>query len=266
MLVVDNAGMTAVRELTQAYGCTYAVEQKTGLSHARNRALEVATTDYILYFDDDALADPALVSNLLEELRARPDINAIGGWFSHYLLPPYPKWIEYQYRTPYRPADCDRLCRISSEDYLCGGLMAFRVDLLREVGGFNPAFGMAGLSMGYGEEDELQDRLRAREESIYFSPKLTMRHLVHPRKHSIRAQVNMAYEHGLVWSSLQAGGRLSFIGLLGRYARALYRQVPAALFKLFTRKGYYWQNAVVEVAGQITLATGLYVSKKDLTR
>ena len=266
MLVIDNAGVVAVREVAEAYDCRYVVEPTIGLSHARNRAVEVTTTDYILYFDDDALADPNLVSNLLGELRERPDIKAIGGWFSHYLLPPYPKWLAYQYRVPYRPADCDRLCRLPYDDYLCGGLMAFRVDLLRSVDGFNPAFGMAGLDTGYGEEDELQDRLRARGESIYFSPKLTMRHLVHPRKHSIKAQLHMAYEHGLVWSSLQAGDRLSLVGLLGKYARAVYRQVPAALLKLLTRKGYYWQNAVVEIAGQITLATGLYVSKKNLTK
>ena len=84
-LVIDNASTDTTPALLAASGWRLADmdirivrEEKLGLSNARNRALQEARGEYILFMDDDETPDPAWLTAYEEAMREhQPD--ALGG-------------------------------------------------------------------------------------------------------------------------------------------------------------------------------------------
>lgn len=70
--------------------------------------------------------------------------------------------------------------------------------ILPKIGGFNPALGMNGRKLAYGEESELHVCLCTLlpEHRAYFEPKLYVHHLVRPEKLSLWWQLHSTFMHG----------------------------------------------------------------------
>ncbi|QDU93056.1 glycosyltransferase family 2 protein [Lignipirellula cremea] len=128
-------------------------ETNQGVVHARNRGVREARGEWIAFFDDDQLADPRWLVELLTAARSR-QVRCVGGAV----------WLDL-------PAECDRnlspMVRMllgetvgldSARPYSarftpgCGNLMLHR-SVLDEVGLFDPAFN------GRGEDTELFMRM-----------------------------------------------------------------------------------------------------------
>jgi glycosyltransferase involved in cell wall biosynthesis len=60
VIVVDNTqGDPETERVSTLAGARYVIEQRVGLSRARNTGIGVATGDLVAFVDDDAIADPA---------------------------------------------------------------------------------------------------------------------------------------------------------------------------------------------------------------
>jgi glycosyltransferase involved in cell wall biosynthesis len=68
-------------------------EKVPGLSNARNRAVESARGDWILWTDDDVLVDPGWLSAYVDAIRQWPDCAFFGGEISPWLEPETPGWL-----------------------------------------------------------------------------------------------------------------------------------------------------------------------------
>ncbi|MEZ0164125.1 glycosyltransferase family 2 protein [Kineococcus sp. LSe6-4] len=85
LLVVDNAPSDeATRAVVSAAAArdprvVYARQEVPGLSHARNRGLELATGDVVAYTDDDVRVDPWWVHGLVRGFSRRPDVACVTG-------------------------------------------------------------------------------------------------------------------------------------------------------------------------------------------
>ncbi|MEW1957317.1 glycosyltransferase [Kineococcus sp. NPDC059986] len=85
LLVVDNAPADdATRDVVAAAAARdprlrYARQDVPGLSHARNRGLELATGDVVAYTDDDVRVDPWWVHGLVRGFARRPDVACVTG-------------------------------------------------------------------------------------------------------------------------------------------------------------------------------------------
>lgn len=185
IIVVDNNSADETRKVTEEFALCqpnirYCLETQQGLSYARNRGWREARGGYVGYLDDDGLAgDTWLLA--AEDIIARIRPGAFGGPYFAFYNSPKPRWYKDEYGSSVQGNQPHLL---QSQEYLSGGNLFIRRDLLDVIGGFNPQLGMTGGAMGYGEETEWLIRLRAEQpdEILYYDPRVWIRHLVRTNK------------------------------------------------------------------------------------
>jgi len=77
-LVVDNAPLPQVRDISQRYGARYIHEPVAGISRARNAGVRESHGDIVAFIDDDAIAESGWLESLLPVFRD-PSIGAATG-------------------------------------------------------------------------------------------------------------------------------------------------------------------------------------------
>jgi GT2 family glycosyltransferase len=158
-----------------------------GLAHARNRGLTVAEAPLVAFVDDDELVDPGWVAGVLAGFE--DGITAVLG-------PVEPlddrglAYCRYQRTQPQRfRGRSTPPWRIGT-----GGNMAFRREALRDLGGFDPLFGIGAISRSAEDTEALLRVLRA-DHVIAWAPDAVV---YHPTKTaSERLASRFPYAYGL---------------------------------------------------------------------
>lgn len=180
ILVVDNNSTddtAAVAREFAARGVRRVAEPAQGLSHARNRAWREARGEYVAYCDDDCRIPPGwLEAARTLALAHRPE--GMGGPYFACYASPRPAWFKDAYGS--HDQGPERV--LGPGEFLDGGNMILQRAVLEALGGFDGRLGMRGRALGYGEETDLQLRLRAARPgaALRYSPALWVRHLVSP--------------------------------------------------------------------------------------
>ncbi len=134
-------------------------ENKLGLSNARNRAVDEARGEYILFFDDDETPNPTwLAAHEAALLAFSPD--ASGGRIEVLFEGKRPAWLADELlgflgKLDHGPDEW--LTEPSKPFY--GGNFAIRRELTASVGGFDTALGRKGKTNNGGEDTEFYRRL-----------------------------------------------------------------------------------------------------------
>jgi GT2 family glycosyltransferase len=146
-------------------GALVLAEPRSGLSRARNRALAWAAdqrAELIAFVDDDAV----VVEGWLDELRGRwlqapAEVACIGGPIRPRFEAPPPAWYSDEIAAALTVLDRgpEVLDLDPAAEAVYGANISFRVEALRRIGGFDPAFGHAGERVFFSEEDEAQRAL-----------------------------------------------------------------------------------------------------------
>jgi len=207
LIVVENGPNAETQSIAEQAGARYIREDQPGLSRARNRGWRAARggdvafidDDAVAFIDDDAVARPDWLANICATLLSdEPDV--LGGPYYPFFLTEPPAWF---------PHECgawtlgDEPRAMTPREHACGGNFVMRRALLDELGGFRSDLGMIAGAQGYGEETELQDRLRSRDADarILYRPDVAIDHLVRSEKMTLRWWWRRAVRQGL-----QAGG------------------------------------------------------------
>lgn len=197
VLVVANCCKDDTDEVVAKYKDSLQVrmvsEDALGLSHARNCAIANAASRYIVYLDDDAMPLPSWC-DAIEKIVNDVEPDIFGGPYYPYYLESKPSWFDDDFGSAHQGV-LDGF--LSQGEYLSGGNMGWRVDLLKEIGGFSPDLGMTGSMLSLGEETAIQARLE-QEFRIrgYFATDMCMLHYVHPVKMSLRYIAKRSYVYG----------------------------------------------------------------------
>lgn len=139
-----------------------------GLSRARNLAITSAMADIVVFTDDDCICDPEWLEAIADEFQRFPDMSGLFGR----VLP----WGD-------RSADglfCHCLIDVPVENSVAepvpphkhlghGNNMAFRKDVFRTVGLYNPRMG-AGTRLKSGEDTDLTYRALRQHLRLKYSP------------------------------------------------------------------------------------------------
>ncbi|MFJ5229860.1 glycosyltransferase family 2 protein [Kitasatospora sp. NPDC088391] len=252
VLVVDNAPADdrARRLIDDHYRdrVRYLCEPVTGLARARNRGLAAARGELTAFADDDLVVDEGWIDALADAFDTDPAVGCVTGL----VLPaeldtPAQRALEQYggYARGYRArtwslADDDPLLRFSVGRCGSGANMAFRTELLRRLGGFDPATG-AGTPARGGEELLAFHRVLGSGAAIAYQPDAIVWH-PHPRTEDELA--HQVYNFG-------AG--------FGAYLTAAVTHRPATLVPLVRRlpRGLWqWEAARRARAGQAARRTG----------
>ena len=258
IIVVDNAPVTErtkfVVEQLDSPIVLYLVEQKKGLSWARNKALEVLDTPIVAWIDDDETADPHWLAELARALHDHPEADSVSGVMVPGELETWPQvWFE-QYGghikhrgfTPavFSPATA----RIQSPLYPLpqfgtGGNMAVRTEALKRIGGFDVALGAGSFSMASEDTRMFTDILCAGGTVVY-QPTAVTRHFHRRSIEELRQQM-LGYGVGLT---------AFYTSLVINHPRCipqLIRLLPVGYRDLFGSKGLQSGNLPLDFPAEL---------------
>jgi GT2 family glycosyltransferase len=163
VVVVDNVpGTSATERLIarrHARDVRYVVEGRPGLAAAHNRGIAIARGEIVAFTDDDVVVDRRWLLELATAFHWAPDIGCVTGMIAAAeLVTPAQIWSDARWAfgkgsTPhvFRVSDRPRpgpLFPFAAGQFGSGANMAFRADVLRALGGFDPALGTGTRSRG----------------------------------------------------------------------------------------------------------------------
>jgi GT2 family glycosyltransferase len=184
VVVVDHNEVLSqrVRRLAQDSAWNLAVVDSLGtpgLSGARNSGIAATNCELLLFIDDDAVADPAWLDEMVAPF-AVPTVSAVGGridpawpdrrpdWF-----PPHLDWT-VGCSIPTLPDDGGPIRN------MYGASAAFRRSELEAIGGFPTELGRVGADGAGCEETEVCIRIRQRTPTaqVWYAPRSRVSHRV----------------------------------------------------------------------------------------
>lgn len=154
-----------------------AFEAEPGLSHARNRALDEARGDFILWIDDDVLVDEEWIVGFAQTVLRHPDALAVGGpidpWFPPEADPDILEAFPFFRGLDHGPVEFV----LAPDQPIYGGNMAIARRVIGELR-FDTALGTVRGSGIAAEELDFVARLRQRGGSVVWSPRMRLKHYV----------------------------------------------------------------------------------------
>jgi GT2 family glycosyltransferase len=200
-----------------------------GLSGARNTGVGFADSDIVAFLDDDAEAAPDWLERLIA-FYDDPDVLAVGGRVE-------PVWEDG--RPFYFGEELDWIVgcshrgmpKVASEvRNVIGANMSFRLDVLRQVGGFNLSLGRQGAKPFGCEETEIciRSRMGAPGSRIVYEPAALVHHHVPANRGTIRYMLSRSWSEGISKAQVsQIVGHKRALGPERRYVRSV---LPRAVF------------------------------------
>jgi GT2 family glycosyltransferase len=178
---LDAAAVDAHR--AAAFGWEVLVEPQPGLSRARNRALAwAADGDVLAFVDDDAVVDPGWHAALRRRWDdAPPTVACVGGPIRPRFDTEPPPWISDDVLPALTVLDRgDDVIDLDpdAEEAVYGANISFRAGPLREVGGFDAAWGHSGKRVYFGEENEAQRALARAGYTTRYVPDAGVLHVI----------------------------------------------------------------------------------------
>ena len=182
LLIVDNASTDDTPDAAQTAKAAHPeirvlVETRPGLSFARNAALREARGRFVIFLDDDAVAEPGWLDAYRKFFCTPPSARvAVAGGFvaPEYETPP-PRWL----RAGLHTFDLGGAARpINEHRGPWGCNIAYAREPALRVGGFNPRLGRRGTSLGAHEEMDLNLRLEDAGFEVWWLPDARIRHRI----------------------------------------------------------------------------------------
>jgi GT2 family glycosyltransferase len=168
IVVVANLANPSLREFITTCGFQYADTGQIGVNRARNRGLELARGDVVLFIDDDCvLSSPTFLSRHLKWHRDRPEVCGVGGPYelseSAGAIAEAYHWIADHWLMTSRYG-ADRTL------FLVGGNCSFKTKVLKSFGGFNDQILFGGAEL------DVQIRMTNAGALFIFDENLTIEH------------------------------------------------------------------------------------------
>jgi GT2 family glycosyltransferase len=164
VVVVDNdpetdATANLIRSAFADRGVRYVREDRRGLAAAHNCGIQAATGDLMAFTDDDVVVDPDWLAALAEGFQLTDRVAAVTGLIHPAELRTRAQVLLEQHGSfgkgflprvfdlhEHRPAD--PLYPFTAGQFGSGANMAFDAEVLRSLGGFDPAMGVGTVARG----------------------------------------------------------------------------------------------------------------------
>jgi glycosyltransferase involved in cell wall biosynthesis len=222
VIVVNDGSTDRTLQIAERFSyCRIISQPNKGLSVARNVGAEAATGEIVAYTDSDCVADPDWLTYLVGKMEAS-NLAACGG---PNFPPPedclVPAAVAVSPGGPTHVLISDEIA-----EHIAGCNMAFRRDLLLELGGFDPVYRAAG------DDVDICWRFQDAGHAIGFSPAAIVWHY---RRNTVKAYLNQQRGYGKAEALVYAKHPFRF-NLFGqaKWLGRIYGDLSAAL--LLSRK------------------------------
>ena len=159
-------------------------ETKQGASYARNTGAKLATGEWLCFMDDDAVAFPDFVQNILKHIASYPGRVGFGGRIIPKYIPHEPSWMSYYVSSMVGHFHySETYTAFKNGKYPLESNMIVRKDVYNKVGGFNEALpGVVGTVRIGGEGKALFYSIMELGYTIYYDPSIVVHHIVETKK------------------------------------------------------------------------------------
>ena len=205
LLIIDNASTDGTSQLvmttdwrTPEMNVRVVREEKLGLSNARNRAIQEATGEFIVFMDDDESPDPHWLGAYERIILAeRPD--ALGGRIEVMFEDGRrPTWLQDELLGFLGQLDHGGAARrlAAPDTPIFGGNFAFRKDIFARIGTFDAGLGRKGSDNTGGEDTEIYRRMIASGCNIWWVPDAVICHRIQAGKLRRRYFLDLHFRQG----------------------------------------------------------------------
>lgn len=231
VIVVDNNSKDNTAEKVKAYiaghpdmQLYYYLETRQGASYARNTGAEKSKGALICCMDDDAVAMPGYLQNIITFFEQHPDATGLGGRIIPRYIPSEPKWMSHYVSSLVGNFDYSPVAKpFENGRYPLESNMIVRRDDFFAVKGFNTSLpGVKGTLRVGGEGKEFFYKLIERGGVIYYDPSAIVHHVVEVKKLTSEYMYRVA--SGI--------GRGEKVRMVSKGAAAVHKKSLEYLFKL----------------------------------
>ncbi len=206
------------------------LEPRLGESFARNRAIDEARGDLLLFIDDDAVAEFGWASALVDEIERRGLDAVCGAVIARWMNEP-PRWLgprlyaKLAVHDPGALAQDPRGGSLETLSNYFGANMAFRRSTFERFGRFREDLGVIGGNAISGADTDFFARIIARGGRVGFAPGALVHHIVGAERMRRGYLLKKSFAYGV--GSAFAGGRSH--NRLDKLAKNVARMAGAAL-------------------------------------
>jgi glycosyltransferase involved in cell wall biosynthesis len=207
----DTAGVVSKWAGDSAIEVRYFVESVQGISAARNRGVKEASSDTIVFIDDDSLPYPDHLEQLLQVID-ETDADMVAGK----IISVVPQDIDtdiprgYLKRMNVSGLDYGQIRRpLHTLEYAVGANMAIKKSLCEKIGAFNECLGYTGDCKIPGDDTDFCHRARKSGALIVWAPECVVKHMVDPVRLTRKCCRQSSYFYGMGAVIRSAEGRLS---------------------------------------------------------
>lgn len=191
VIVVDNNSTDGTEQVVAKWRSEnqeghfhYSTETNQGASFARNTGAKLAKGQWFCFMDDDAVATPSYIENIIQHIHAKPEAIGFGGRIIPKYIPSEPKWMSYYVSSLVGNFDyAPTACAFENGKYPIESNMIVQKDVYDAIGGFNTQIpGVVGTLRIGGEGKELFYKILALGHTIYYDPSICVHHVVEVKK------------------------------------------------------------------------------------
>lgn len=203
LMVIDNAStdgtMCLLEEMAQQsrVSLRFVQEATKGVAHARNRGIREAKGQWLAFFDDDQLADPFWLWELVA-VAQKMNVSCVGGCIRLKL----PAQEKHDRLSPFcrsilgETMQCDESKKYPAKSLPGTGNVLLKREVFTEVGKFDTTFSRGG------EDADFFRRVVLHGFDIWYAPKALAYHLIP------QYRIEESY---LLWTSLRHGVNYAFM-------------------------------------------------------
>jgi len=163
IIVVDDGSQDQTAQVARAYGAQLLEQPHQGPAAARNLGIRQARGDIVLLTDADCEPVPTWVAEMMRPF-ADPRVVGVKGSYRTHQQERVARLAQCEFEERY-----DRLEQLATIDFIDTYAAAFRIAVLRERGGFDPAF-------PHNEDVELSYRLARAGYRLMFNRQAVVYH------------------------------------------------------------------------------------------
>ena len=185
ILVIDNGSVDKTKEVaTQEFSFLgnifYIHEPQTGLNYARNTGLNNSRGKYIAYLDDDAIASPQWLENILNVFQhSAPNVGCVGGKIDPLWESDRPEWLSDNLLGYLAILDISPISTILSKgQFLYGVNFAFDKNILQSIGGFEAGLDRQGKNLLSNGDIMVQKRIQDQGYVCFYDPQISVQHQI----------------------------------------------------------------------------------------
>lgn len=202
VVVVDNGDDPTTRKICESAAKSMNIrcvaESRPGVSHARNRGIEVTDSDLVIFTDDDVITERDWLTSLIQGARNWPDHEIFGGRILPCWPKPPPRYLReirlyhvcFAALDPGLPAGPDE----SFHPY--GPSMAFRRSVFERGLRFDPQLGPRPGGYIMGSESDLIERVVEEGPQAVFVPEAVVHHRIREEQMRVKWLLKRAIRFG----------------------------------------------------------------------